>query len=238
MSIISAEDEKRRDKALADIRGAIAAALGPETLWKAAEAVLEVLPDPDETDRLVFTLHRLEAHPDFEYTRTTATAKVFSYKKPDGEGWVLNDAVNGGQSRDELNETWYWRRSIEYLRAQQADEREQARIWVGEVQQGIGLLNRWKNEADELVQRERLEGEHAIGAKGHKLWHRIISNALGHPELPARLGPLFALQLVATLAMAADEVERHPEKRHDTVYLVLHDICVNLATADQEIRSK
>lgn len=217
MKIICQEDQERYDKARADIQEAIAAALGPEALQKVAEAVLDVLPDPDETDRLAFALHRLQAHPDFEYTTTTATARVYSVKRPDvDEGWELNTSVaTDGVTRDEHTETWHWFRSIEYKRAQEAAEREEALLMARNLRAVGGMLRTWKDGANELVDRERVGYDTPVGVGPHKLWHRIITNALGGPELPARLGPLFALQLNAVFGIAVDELERHPEKRHD-----------------------
>lgn len=238
MSVICTEDEERRNQALASIKDAVREVFGEDYLEKTAEAVLAVMPDPDENVRLVHALHKAQAHPDFDYTTTTATAKVYPYKRPDGEGWELNETINGGCTRDEHNETWYWRRSTEYRLRAELGEREEARAMARNFQSVGGLLRTWMEEANALVDRERFNGEVAIGVHGHKLWHRIISNALGCPELPARLGPLFALQLNAVFGVAADELERHPEKRKDDVYVLLHDLAKNLFQADLEIKRK
>lgn len=234
---ICQQDEDRLEKARQDIQAAITAAL-PDYYAKVTDAVLKALPDPDEADRLAHELHRLEAHPDFEYVRTMATPRVYSVKRPDiDEGWELNTwAATDGVSRDELVETWHWLRPITYKQAQEYQDAEAARVVAKNFNHGIQMLTPWLTEAGDTVDRERPHFK--MGLSADQLWYKIISNALGGPELPTRLGPGFVRTLISTLSLAADEVVRHPEKRHDPVYEELHGLVEYLFLADSEIKKR
>jgi hypothetical protein len=58
-------------------------------------------------------LHRLSAHPDWEYTLTEGPRKAWDYEDvpPPGEGWVRNVEVGrDGWNRFDYTEESYWRR--------------------------------------------------------------------------------------------------------------------------------
>lgn len=219
---------------------AISAQMGGTTFAKLAEAMLDAVPEIAELDRLTTELHKQRAHPDFEYTVTITGRKTGEEGRPDGEGWEPNNAMFGDRNwdRDDYTENNHWMRPVSFLRAEQAVGRDEATTMATNFRNVGGMLHAWQKEAEELVDRERFTDEAPMGVGLNKTWHRIISNALGHPELPARLGPLFVLQLNAVLGMAADQLERHPEKREEGIYMVLHDLARQLFQADLEITRK
>lgn len=60
--------------------------------------------------RLHSILHRLEAHPDFEYATTKGPRKNWNGQVPEGDGWEKNTDKNGGWERFDFHEEEYYRR--------------------------------------------------------------------------------------------------------------------------------
>lgn len=64
-----------------------------------------------EIERLAFALHRLRAHPDFEYATTQTARKSGSDPRIglDGEGWEPNDVVESHEYADGVVLQEHWR---------------------------------------------------------------------------------------------------------------------------------
>jgi hypothetical protein len=84
--------------------------LNPEATKLIAQMFEEVTPAETRTES---ELHRVFAHPDYQYRVTEGQRKNWddSDKPPKGEGWELNiDAGIDGWERFDFTEETYWRR--------------------------------------------------------------------------------------------------------------------------------